>query len=251
MNNKYFILGFLICLIFSCNPEKHLRKIEGKRIGITDTLASNKAIEDYIKPFREHIDKDLDSILAFATNSFTKNSTILNTSIGNLMADAVLELSNPIFKSRTGKDIDMVLLNHGGIRSNISKGNITARTAYEIMPFNNIVVVAQLKGVYIKELIQYLQLAKRAHPISELKIKLDSNFELIEATIKNKPIKDKDTYFVATHDYLYNGGGKMTFFEKSDSLYVLDYKIRNLLIDYFKKVDTISPTIDDRFIQVK
>ena len=56
---------------------------------------------------------------------------------------------------------------------------------------------------------------------------------------------------MATNDYLYNGGGNMTFFKPNEGLYNLDYKIRNLLIDYFKKVDTINPVIDDRFIQIK
>ena len=251
MNYKYFILGVLISLFYSCKQETYLTKIEGKRIEINEDLSSDKDIEDYIKPYREHVENDLDSVLAYSVDTYSKNDGELNTAIGNFMADALFEMSNPVFKSRTGKDIDMVLLNHGGIRSILSKGNITSRTAYQLMPFDNNVVVAELKGTYINELIVYLQKAKQAHPISKLNIKLDADFELIEATINKELIDINRTYYVATNDYLYNGGGKMMFFEKSDSLYVLDYKIRNLLIDYFKKVDTLSPVIDDRFIQIK
>jgi hypothetical protein len=43
----------------------------------------------------------------------------------------------------------------------------------------------------------------------------------------------------------------MTFFKPNDSLYDINYKIRNVLIDYFTKKDTIAPVIDDRFIQIK
>ncbi len=43
----------------------------------------------------------------------------------------------------------------------------------------------------------------------------------------------------------------MTFFEKSDKNIILDYKIRNILIDYFKEVDTVSFKIDNRFILKK
>jgi 2',3'-cyclic-nucleotide 2'-phosphodiesterase (5'-nucleotidase family) len=251
MNFKYFMFGVFVCLFSSCKQEAHLTKIEGKRIEINDSLPSNQAIENYIKPYKEHVEKDLDSVLAYAVDTYSKNDGELNTAIGNFLADAVFELSNPIFKSRTGKDIDMVLLNHGGIRSIISKGDITLRTAYEIMPFDNVVVVAELKGTYVLELVKYLQNAKRAHPISKLNIKLGSNFQLIEATINNQPIDTKRTYYVATNDFLMNGGDRMYFLKKRDSSYVLDYKIRNLLIDYFKKVDTINPVIDDRFIQIK
>ena len=124
---------------------KSSQKFKEKRIEITDSLSSNQAIEDYIKPYREHIENDLDSVLAYSVDTYNKTNGDLNTAIGNLMADAVFELSNPVFKSRTGKNIDMVLLNHGGIRSILSKGNITSRTAYEIMPFDNSIVVAELK----------------------------------------------------------------------------------------------------------
>ena len=166
------------------------------------------------------------------------------------MADAVLQECNPVFNSRTGKNIDMVLLNHGGIRSILSKGNVTTRTAYQIMPFENSVVVVELKGAVIKELISYLQKAKRAHPISGLKLKLDNDYNLISATINNLPIENDKSYFVATNDYLYSGGDRMTFFKKNESLDILNYKIRNVLIDYFAKQDTLKPTIDDRFIKL-
>ena len=43
---------------------------------------------------------------------------------------------------------------------------------------------------------------------------------------------------------------RMDFFKKADTIYNTDYKIRNALIDYFNKVDTISPKIDNRFIKI-
>ena len=251
MNNKYFILLFSICLFTGCKQDMHLNKIKGERIEINDSLTGKQDIEDYIKPFREHVNKDMDSILAYAVDTYSKTDGDLNTAIGNLMADAVLELSNPIFNTRTGHNIDMVILNHGGIRAIMSQGNITTKTAYELMPFDNEVVVVEMKGVIVKELVGYLQRAKRAHPIAGLNIKLKTDGNILESTIDDKSINDDETYHVATSDYLYEGGDRMTFLKKGDSLHVLDYKIRNVLIDYFKKHDTLNPVIDNRFIQIK
>ena len=42
----------------------------------------------------------------------------------------------------------------------------------------------------------------------------------------------------------------MTFFKPNDGLTVLDYKIRNVLIDNFKKTDTLHPVRDNRFIKL-
>lgn len=245
---------FLLCFIgfiISCKNDVNLNKIEGQRISITDSIEANPEIEAYIKPFRENVTKDLDSTLAYAVGTYSKTDGELNTAIGNFMADALFEESNPVFNKRTGKSIDMVLLNHGGIRSIISKGNITSRTAYQIMPFDNEVVIVSLKGTQVKELLKYLSNAKRAHPISKLKLILDNDYNIVEATINGSPLEDSETYNVATNDFLFEGGDRMTFFKTNEGVVNLDYKLRNLYIDHFKKIDTLNPVIDDRFIQLK
>jgi len=244
-----FILG--ITLIGCKQAPVSVTKITAENIDITDSLETVAKIDSFIKPYRDHINKDLSSVLAYSVATYSKSDGELNTAIGNFMADIVYEQANPIFKSRTGKDIDFVLLNHGGIRSIISKGNVTTRTAYQVMPFENSIVVLDLPGKQVQELIEYLVRNKRAHPISKLTIEVDSEFKLKKALIKGKPFDLNKNYLVCTNDYLANGGDRMNFFKINDSLYVLDYKIRNALIDYLKKVDTISPTRDNRFIQVK
>ena len=251
MNYKQFFILLCFTVFLSCKQESYLTRIEGERLEINDSLSGNQDIEDFIKPYRDNVNKNLDNVLAYSSDTYTKNDGEFNTAIGNLMADIVYEQANPVFKSRTQKEIDAVLLNHGGIRSIIPKGDITSRTAYQVMPFENSIVVVEMKGIYVKELVAYLQKARRAHPISGLKVTLDADFNITEATIGGNPIEDDNVYYVATNDYLYNGGDRMHFFKQGDSLYTLDYKIRNAMIDYFTKVDTINPVRDDRFTQTQ
>lgn len=251
MSIKHVILLFSTVAFLSCVEDYHLTKIKGKRIEINNEINGDKSIEEFVKPFRENLNKNLDSVISFALQTYSKSDGEYNTAIGNLMADAVFEEANPLFNKQTGQNIDFVILNHGGIRSIIPKGNITTRTAYKVMPFENSTVVVSLKGTQINEMLKYLSMAKRAHPLSkQVQITLDKDFQVTSASINNQPIDADRTYYVATNDYLYNGGDRMSFFHPNDSLYVLDYKIRNVLIDYFKKRDTISPKIDNRFIQL-
>lgn len=251
MNYKQLLVLFLFLSFYACKKEYHLTKIEGQRIEINDSTATDESIEAFMKPYREHVNSNLDSVLAYAVDTYSKTDGDLNTAIGNLMADMIIKQANPIYKSRTNNSIDMAMVNHGGIRAIISKGDITTRTAYEVMPFENSIVVVEMNGKLIKdELIPYLLRAKRAHPIAGLKLKVDNDFNLIEASINNEPILDDKTYHVATNDYLYFGGDRMLFFKKGDSLHILNYKIRNALIDYFNSVDTVNPVMDDRFIKL-
>lgn len=244
------IIGF-ISLIFSCENSKQLVNINAENRIIAEELPSNKHIEAVIDPYKINLDKSMTKILSYSTDTYSKNDGNYNTAIGNLMADAIMELSNPIFKSRTGKNLDMVLLNHGGIRSVLSKGNITTRTAYSLMPFENSVIVVALKGTVIMEMTSYLKEFGKPHPISGLELVLNSDNTYNTILIGGEPVEMEKTYHVATNDYLYKGGDQMYFLKKSDTLYDLNYKIRTVLIDYFKTYDTLSPKKDQRFIKLK
>ena len=245
MKQAVIIIFLLFLSLESCEPKYIL---SGNKIEINKDINDDGEVIDFIKPYKKNIDKHMDSVLSYAPIDYDKKNGLLNTAIGNMMADVTLNLSNPIYKARTNKNIDFVLLNHGGIRSMISKGDITLRTAYKVMPFENSVVVCELNGEDVYELINYLTLNKKAHPISGINIVLDKNYNLMEAKINGKRIEKNKIYSVATSDYLLNGGDKMTFFRKSKKNTTLDYKIRNVLIDYFKEVDTVAFKIDNRFV---
>ena len=100
-------------------------------------------------------------------------------------------------------------------------------------------------------MINYLSKAKRAHPISGLQIELNNDYSLSKYRINDAEIDKDRTYYAATTDYLYNGGDRMSFLKSTDTVHNLGYKLRNLFIDYFKKIDTLKPTIDNRFIRLQ
>ncbi len=248
---KQFVIIITIVLFASCKQgNQKLVKITGEQIAISDSITGTKEIVDFVAPYQKRIDQVLDSTLAYAPNSITKTDGALNTTAGNMMADAVLQLVAPVFKSRTQNNLDFVLLNHGGIRSIISAGKVTSRTAYEIMPFENTVVVVGLKGKAIRDMVQYLIASKKPHPIAGIQIIIDKNDSLSAVNIQGKPFDENKVYYVATSNYLVNGGDNMNFFNDKISITETDYLIRNIMIDYFAKKDTIAPIIDDRFIKL-
>lgn len=253
---KLFVIFLTVFFISSCSKQNYsLTKIEGKRIPITenqvtDSSMQSKQIENFIKPYREHINKDLDSVLAYCPETLDKSTGKWQTTIGNLMADVTLERGNKVFNLREKKNIDICLLNNGGIRSILPKGNVTARTAFEIMPFENSLVVVVLKGEQIFELVNYFISEKKAHPLAGMTFTIDKNNQAKNILIQGKPVEKETLYYVGTNDYLSNGGDNMNFFKKGVQKFDLDYKLRNILIDYFNEVDTI-PVINDIRITVE
>ena len=154
VNTSYFVILLTLITLASCKTNKNtIYEIQGKRININEQYATDDAIEKFIAPYRQHITNDLDSVLAYNPVTQEKSKGIWQTNIGNFFAETTLELSNPIFKKRENKEIDFCLLNHGGIRSIIPEGNVTTRTAFEIMPFENSVMIVGLTGKEVKTLV--------------------------------------------------------------------------------------------------
>jgi 2',3'-cyclic-nucleotide 2'-phosphodiesterase (5'-nucleotidase family) len=249
---QHFVI-FITMVLFSACKEKPLTisEIEGKQLRIDSTLSPLDSFEVYIRPYRKRVEEVLDSTLTYAPKMITKEDGRYNTSAGNLLADIILSEANPVFKARTGNEIDFALMNHGGIRSIISKGKISARTAYEVMPFENSIAVVELSGTSITKLVEFLITSGRAHPIAGIQIILTQSGKLESVKIQGKQLDTNRKYYVATSDYLVSGGDNMVFFKDALTVTNINYLIRNAMIDYFKKVDTLKAAVDNRFIKIE
>lgn len=247
---RYFVILLTFSFFISCKSNNYYNyKIEGKKIGVTNAKGESAAIENYIAPYRANITKDLDNILAYSPETLDKSKGKWQTAIGNLLAQVVFDLGNPIFEKREQKSIDFCLLNNGGIRSIIPEGNVTTRTAFEVMPFENTLIVVGLTGEKVKEMANYFMAEKKPHPLHGIKIFVDKTTLAVKnIEINEKKVEDDKIYYVATNDYLANGGDSMIFFRDSNLKFDLDYKLRNILIDYFKKVDTLPILNDEKII---
>ena len=248
---RFFVILLTFNLIISCKSTSSYQtiKIEGKKIGVTNEKGENKEIADYVKPYSDNINKDLNNVLAYCTETQDKSKGTWQSNIGNLLAEITFELGNPVFQKRENKNIDVCLLNHGGIRAVIPKGDVTTRTAFEVMPFENSLIIVGLTGKEIKTLAEYIIKEKKPHPLYGMKIYIDKNTLAInKIEINDKPLDENQLYYVGTSDYLANGGDNMTFFKESKIKFDMEYKLRNMMIDYFKKVDTIPNITTEKII---
>ncbi len=245
---KNFIISlFTVLLIISCkNEPQEVVKIEGKLIPINQEIESVKEIENFIEPYKQKVVAEMNTILTYAEIDLVRTDGGLESTLGNLMAELCFKRANPVFNSRTNKNIDFAMFNYGGIRAGISKGAVKMENAFNLMPFENSLVVVELTAEKIKELVTYLIKNKRAHPLSK-HINLVINKTGYSLKINGKSLEDDATYFVLTSDYLQNGGDSMNFFKDPISITNIDYKFRNAIIDYFKETDTLKTNLDGRF----
>ena len=249
---RYLFVNLLLLLIFVGCSKNTNPKLVIDNIEINQDILSDSSIVKFYLPFKKNLEESLmNKPISYSFDTYKKNDGELNSTLSNMFADATFEMSNERFKEISGNNIDIVLLNNGGIRSIISKGNISEKTAFELMPFENSIVVLELSGKSINKMINYLREVKLQHPVKGLEIKLNNDYSLNNANINGKKININKNYYVATTDYLLDGGDKMYFLGETTKTTDINYKMRDVLIDYFKKNDTIKLATDNRFIRMK
>lgn len=248
MRLKYLFFGSLLFMLISCKEDKkHLFKITAKTTLIDSSIIEDSLIFKTIQPYKEKLSVKMDKILCYAPVDFVKYDGNMQSSLGNLMADLSYEIANPIFKDYTKKNIDFVFFNYGGMRAIIPKGDITTEVAYKLMPFENKLVVVTLPGNKIVELLHYFTQGKSAHPISK-QVQLTIKGDQYLFKLNGKRLDKNKNYNILTSDYLQNGGDNMVFFKEPKELTDLNLKVREAIIQYFTKVDTLKIDIDSRIM---
>jgi len=245
---KIWILFFFSFLLIACKNNSHeVSKINAKQLKIDNDIKQDSSIIQLFTPYKKKMTKEITKSLSFSTKILERTDGNLQSTLGNLVADLSYEKANELFKNKTGKTVDFSMSNYGGIRAAIMKGDVTVSNAFELMPFDNTIVVVELNYDKIKALFNYFVAKKTAHPLSK-NIQLTIENDSYNLLINGKTIKKHRTYFVATSNYLQKGGDGMIFFSEPESLFDSNFLIRDAIVDYFKSKDTLRANLDNRVI---
>ncbi|MCK5782216.1 MAG: 5'-nucleotidase C-terminal domain-containing protein [Flavobacteriales bacterium] len=248
-------IGLLISatlFLSSCNEDKLSKnRSDFDYIEIKGDLEGTKQIEDFIKPYHNSTEVELDRVLSYSKRDLltSRGTGLLESPLGNLLSDLVLEQANERYATIDNKKADFVVLNRGGIRTPISKGSITQRNMFEIMPFENTLLVVTITPEKMQELLEYMANSK-GHPMSNIRLQIKDK-EAINVEIGGKTYDKTRNYKVITTDYLQHGGDRMYFLSDPIAIDTLSYKMRDAMIDYFEKTDTVDVKLDGRFSYAK
>lgn len=194
---------------------------------ISKTIAADSSLNAFISPYKDSLDKRMNEVLAKAEVDF-----IVQRPASNLMN----WVANALFVNQT-KNVRLTqpvvcLLNTGGIRSSIGKGNVTLGDIYKVMPFDNIVVWVELPISVLPEIEAYLN-KTGGEPMA--------NLSMIEGKLSIPSSPENPSHFwVITSDYLLNGGDKMTFFSKRTNVNETGKLLRDILIEEARNQETLS-----------
>jgi 2',3'-cyclic-nucleotide 2'-phosphodiesterase (5'-nucleotidase family) len=203
-----------------------LMSYKGELLPITSKLADDpqtaKVVDRYYRP----ISKRYSEVIGEATETLYDDRSG-ESSVLNLVCDAIRET--------TGAEIAVYGI--GGIRADILKGPIRVWDIATVLPFTNKLVVMDLTGAQIKQIINRFPIKPG---VSGMRYRTVGG-RVTEATIGGKPIEDDQVYSVGTIDWLVG----LYFGDVADSK-TLDVYSTDAVVDYVRAKKIISPVKDSR-----
>ena len=220
--------------------------ISSDNLTIDDEISTFDFSKTNLKAYKDSLnDEDINEVINYSKN--TLNVGCPEGLLGNFICDLSLHMYKKMDYSPV--IVDFCVLNNGGLRAPISKGPVTKANIFELMPFENYLVVVELKADNMKSLLDYILIKskdcnsrKSGVPISGIRISIENN-HIKRCMINNREIDEEKTYHVLTTDYLASGGDNMIFF-KDCKQYSTELLLRNVISKYIENIGYNNIKID-------
>jgi 2',3'-cyclic-nucleotide 2'-phosphodiesterase (5'-nucleotidase family) len=255
MNKKQYLLGvFAILTMVSCAPKHyHLTSVERSRIIIDsryDQYPDEKAAA-FLAPYK----KVNDSVMAPVVGQVAHNmhATRPESDLSNLVSDILIWASRDY-----NEQPDLAVYNMGGIRADLTKGDVTYEDVLSVAPFENKISFVTLTGEQL--MLLFRQIAYRGGEGVSKGVELvitsaDIGGELVSARLHGKEIDPQANYRVCTISYLLEGNdGLNAFTEGTDKVAPQEasnntrFLIMNYFQDMLKQGIVVDAKVEGRII---
>lgn len=220
-----FLLFFV--LLSACHSYQTLSGIGYKGYPVGQTKKSDTSYLSMLKPYRDSVDMTMNEVLAQNTTDLLKEMP--NSPLGNFLADAYLWAAREKFDRRA----DVAFMNHGGVRINrIAAGKIDRRVIYEVMPFDNTLVIVEVKGSILQQSLDRLAEDGGGGGVAGMSMRIKEK-KAVDVMIGGRPIDMNRSYFMVNSDYAVDGGGGFNLYKQLPQQRT-GYFQRDAIIEYCK-----------------
>lgn len=209
-----------------------------RNMQVNSEIKPDPTISAILAPYKKHVHKVMDKVVGYSTGTFKKG--LPDGTLENLVADAIRTAAGNI----TGKNIDIGVISNSGIQAGLGKGKITLGMIYNVMPYNNHLVILSLTGKQVQALADEIA-ASNGEPVSGLRMSI-INGKGEAVLIGSQTLHPDSVYTVATNDYLANGGGNLSALWKPKKRIDENLSIRKAITTYIENRGVISPLEDGR-----
>lgn len=245
MKKAFYSLLILLLFCSSCKVY-HEAQTEQSRYDLNSNseVRADDDINEIIAPYKKELDAEMNKVIGTCEKELFKS--LPECGLGNWAADAIFEQCNKTQEI----PIDFAVVNYGGIRiPSLPKGDITTGKIFELMPFDNMMVILEVKGDIVQQLFENIA-GRGGWPVSKgIVCDFNKGGELLKVNINGKPLDQNKIYRIGLTDYVANGGDKCHFF-KGEKQIATDVLYRDAfmqqVIDLSEKGLNVDGEVDGR-----
>jgi 2',3'-cyclic-nucleotide 2'-phosphodiesterase (5'-nucleotidase family) len=203
---------------------------------VSSSLPDDATAAATIAPYRQRVTEQMATVLGTAPVAVTKSSG--ESPLANFVAD----LQRARASRETSHPIDLGVMTNGGLRAPLPAGPITVGSVFELMPFENELVVLDASGAVVQQLFDYASRIKMA--ISGATYAVAPDGKPTDIRINGQlfnPAQDR-VYTIAISDYLAGGGDQLTFL-KSIKPRGTGVLLRTAIIDQIREMNAAGMPI--------
>ena len=226
----------LAMLLASCKQHTAtVDQVRYKNIKLDSTLTviADPKIEAQIKPYRDSLHAQMSVKLCVAQEDMFAGRP--ESLLGNFVSDLVLSEGKQLCEKKY-PDVHPVVsyMNRGGFRAPIPKGEVTVKSIFELMPFENEVVLLKLKGSDLRRLMNHMA-SRGGEGVAGMRFGIRKD-KAIKCMIDGKPIDNDKEYWMVTSDYLADGGDGSKTLSKNLQRINTGVKLRDMIIGHMRKL---------------
>lgn len=226
MRVRKLIFFGLISLLISCGPVLRPTGVVYEDYSISGTLPRDSMLVKLMQPYRDSVASTMEEVIGQVGDRLLKQQP--DCGLGNFMADALREMGS----KKYGVTIDLAFVNYGGIRLNeLTPGPITRGKVFELMPFDNILLLQKVDGKTLKSFFDLIA-SRNGWPLSGGSFGIRDG-RAVDIKIGGKPLDESATYIVANSDFVINGGDNVVMF-KSIPVQNIGYLMREAIMDHVR-----------------
>lgn len=222
---KYFSFLLLVVLA-SCNTLYQPTQLAYNNYEIASQQPKDTNLARLLTPYRDSLNRSMNEVVGFAEETLEKSQP--SGTLGHFMADVMLYAG----KQKFDMPIDAAFVNYGGLRiTQMPKGPVTRSTVFELMPFENLVIVQTLKGSVLQQFLDHIAVAG-GWPVAGLTFDIKDK-KAVNILINGQPLDINKNYNIINSDYVANGGDNAAML-KPIPQQNRGYLMRNAVFDYIK-----------------
>jgi 2',3'-cyclic-nucleotide 2'-phosphodiesterase (5'-nucleotidase family) len=236
-----FCSGVLLLTNISCHKTFYGHGSKSQFYKIEQGDPQDSAMTAMLSSYKAGVDTQMQVVVGRTDIPLSKAQP--ECTLGNFIVDALFNKAK-----ETDGGVEAAVFNYGGIRlPYIAPGIITLGKMYELMPFDDVIVIAEVPGDVMKEFCDHMAKWK-GWPVSGMRFRIE-NGKAVDIEIGGRPLNEQLVYKIAINEYISKGGDNCIFMVKLKKRSTVSV-LREAMVEYVARLEQaglpLHPTLEKR-----